>query len=215
MSKIAIADTVASVPHIAAWEQSDIDWYNAVDLTGLLIYAIDTVPEVFLPFLAEQFDVLGNKGWELANTVAQQRALLKKAVELHRYKGTAWSIKEALKSIGFGNAVLTERVDDHWAKFRLTIDLGERALDQQEIDKIVALVNAYKPARCLLADITYTIVLEDTVGIVDDGSIQPAIEEIENVVMGVSKFANGEWYADGSIDASRDGDILEIQIIPV
>jgi phage tail P2-like protein len=51
---------------------------------------------------------LGYKGWKLANTEDDKRSLIKKAIELHRYKGTVWAVKEAMKSIGFTDAVLIE-----------------------------------------------------------------------------------------------------------
>lgn len=67
-----------------------------LDLSVLLVYLVDLVGAELLPVLAEQFHVMGDEGWLLANTDDQRRTLIKRAVELHRYKGTVWAVKEAL-----------------------------------------------------------------------------------------------------------------------
>ncbi len=78
-----------------------IDRLGSIDLTPLLVYLIDYVTPSALPHLAEQFHVTGLEGWELAETEEEKRALIKKAIELHRYRGTPWAVKEALKAVGF------------------------------------------------------------------------------------------------------------------
>ena len=72
-----------------------------LDLAPTLVYDFEHVTESALPHLGEQFHVMGAEGWRLATTPEQRRALLARAVALHRHKGTPWSIREALKSVGF------------------------------------------------------------------------------------------------------------------
>jgi P2-related tail formation protein len=106
----------------------------ALDLTPLLVYRIDSVPEASLPFLAWQFDILSPL-WQLVAPVslgidaltdvdllieggeavladvlteAAQRELLKSAVPLHRFRGTPFAVKQALAALGWTRVNLLE-----------------------------------------------------------------------------------------------------------
>ncbi|MEX3629052.1 MAG: phage tail protein I, partial [Burkholderia sp.] len=72
----------------------------SIDLTPLLVADFDTVPASALPALAEQWRMLGDAGWNLAATEAQQRALLKEAGALHRMRGTPWAVMRVLEILG-------------------------------------------------------------------------------------------------------------------
>lgn len=74
-----------------------LDRAGALDLTKLLVYWLDIVDASALPVLAKQFHVMGLEGWEFAHTEAEQRALLKQAVELHRRKGTPWAVRQGVR----------------------------------------------------------------------------------------------------------------------
>ena len=74
------------------------------DLQKLFVYAVDNQPEEVLDWLAWQFHV---EGYDLAKTVEEKRNLVKNAIELHRYKGTRYAIKQALAALGL-NVVVTE-----------------------------------------------------------------------------------------------------------
>ncbi|MBI3143824.1 MAG: phage tail protein I, partial [Pseudogulbenkiania sp.] len=52
----------------------------------------DRCPSSLLPWLAWAVSV---DSWELANTDADRRALIRRSIELHRHKGTAWAAEEA------------------------------------------------------------------------------------------------------------------------
>ena len=76
-----------------------LDQWQELDLTRLLIYWLDDVDVSALPHLAKQFHVLGLEGWDYAMTETEQRELLKQAVELHRYKGTPWAVRQGIRHI--------------------------------------------------------------------------------------------------------------------
>lgn len=95
-----LPNSISGKEHLSAFDKAWEDRLSGIDVSALIPNLIDTVPEEALPYLAKQFNVLGFKGWRYTTTPDEQRALLKKAVELHKYDGTAWSIKEALKLIG-------------------------------------------------------------------------------------------------------------------
>ena len=95
-----LASALKNKPHIAAFDQMAGDRLYNIDLSALIPNLFDVVPAAALPYLAIQYGVSGYNGWRYADTEQKQRDLLKKAIEIHKYKGTEWSIKEALKMIG-------------------------------------------------------------------------------------------------------------------
>lgn len=208
-----LADSIGYLPHLAAFDLLVKKRFSDLELDKLLVYLIDTVDNDAIPYLAEQFDVLGYKGFRLANTEADQREIIKRSIELHRYKGTLWAVREALTSIGFGDAVIVEHVEGHWAKFRVTIELGDRALNVLEIDELVKMISEYKNTRSHLADLSYTLVFSDTVTITDDAVDNPNVDETDGVSMGSDFRHNGLVLRNGTRNYSRDADILTIDII--
>lgn len=183
-----LADGVRYVEHIKAFNDLAEDRLGSIDLTPLLIYMIDTVPASALPYLAEQFDVLGIKGWKYVSTEAEQRALIKKAIELHKYKGTPWSIKEAIKSVGVNECTIIEGgitiIHDSsyyydssitydytgWAVFRVLIDFDSFAnANIGPLTELRDLILEYKNERSHLIDISFKVTDEDNLPIDEDG----------------------------------------------
>lgn len=203
-----LADSISYLPHFAAWNKLFMYWFAQKDYSQLLMYIIDIADADTLPLLAWQLDVLGYKGWKLCKTDADRRALIKKAIELHRYKGSVWAVKESLKSIGFVDAVLTEHVDGNWAKFRITIDLGTRPLDAAEIADITGIIAVYKNVRSHLADILYTISFSEVIAATDSAFIEPGQNPKDKVYVGKVRFCDGSYLNNGSIDCSKDEDVV-------
>jgi phage tail P2-like protein len=203
-----LADSIQHLPDYAAWDKLFEAMQADFDLGKLLIYIIDNVDSSLLEHLAWQYDVLGNKGFNLAQTDAQKRAIIKAALELHRYKGSVWSIKEALKSIGYGDAILIEGDNDSWANFSLKVTLGNRVLNGAEIDNVVKIVNQYKPARCVFVGADYHVVFDDSITADDVFSLEEADLQTDGITVGCSRLADGTYTANGLIDASQDADIL-------
>lgn len=208
-----LADSIAHLPHLQAFDLLVKKRFSELELDKLLVYVIDTVDKDALPYLAEQFAVLGYKGLRLATTETDQREIIKKSIELHRFKGTLWAVKEALKSIGFGDAVIEEHVEGHWAKFRVTIDLGTRPLNVLEIDDLVKMVSEYKNARSHLVDLSYTIQFGDDFSITDELVDGEAIIDGDTINAGGDTRHNGLVFRNGTRNYSRDTDVLEIEIL--
>jgi hypothetical protein len=79
---------------------------GVLDVTPLLVYHVDTVPESALPYLAWQFDLL-SAFWQLlapasATGTAAQREMISLAVALHRRRGTPSAIRDALIGVRWG-----------------------------------------------------------------------------------------------------------------
>lgn len=128
---------------------------SALDLTPLVMYDVDNVPGSLLPHLAEQFNVFGDAGWDLALTDEDRRTLIKGAIELHRIKGTRHSVQRALELIGVV-ALITE----WWQRepkglphtFSVAVSLRAQpvnspVIDAARVDDIRRAVSFWKPVR--------------------------------------------------------------------
>ena len=141
-----------------------------IDLSVLMVFLVDIVDSSALPWLGEQFSLSGD-GWELAESDDVRRMLIKAAIELHRYKGTPWSIREVIRRFGFGEVDLIEGTgrlsyDGNrsynglfvhgdaaaWAVYRVIlkqpITIDQAAMLRQTLA-------AFAPARCHLASLEY------------------------------------------------------------
>ncbi len=105
---------------------------------------------------------------ELALTEAAQRELLKNAIALHRFRGTPWSVKQALASLGWPTVSLLEGQtswggvaypsNQGWAVFRVMIDLAAgQGVSIGAASTAVAAVNFFKPARAWLDSVWFAV----------------------------------------------------------
>jgi phage tail P2-like protein len=134
----------------------------------------DTCPAALLPWLAwafsvDEFDAIAIDALPASiDTEAKQRTLIKEAFDLHRLKGTAWSVKRILRLLGFGDAVLHEGhvgvlsydgagafngdhvfgdASLHWAEYDVYFP-GAVTIAQGQ--KLVKTLVHYAPTRCHL-----------------------------------------------------------------
>lgn len=212
-SNVVIADAIAPIPEwqiwCAAFKQSLAD----IDLTKLLVYIIDDVDSSAIPALAEQFDVLGYKGMRMAQTESAQRTLIKNAIVLHKYKGTEWAIQQALESIGFTDIRIKKGIADgydHWAKFGIEITNTNIVLTDQSLADILAVVNEYKRAVCVLMDISMTILVPDTLTVTDKAAIYPAIEIQDALQLSGNLKYDGSGMYDGTHSHNGESDVVTI-----
>lgn len=177
---------VADASHISKIDEVIEDRFSSIPLDQLLVYFVDTVTAEALPFLADQFDVLGIKGYAQTQNEQERRDLIKRAIELHRYKGTPWAVREGIKSVGFKDAEILEGVGlDHNGtflrngsqryeggnpfQFRVRLDLGESAgITEERLRMARQVINEYKNVRSHLFDIGFIITIDDTVDFEDD-----------------------------------------------
>lgn len=147
-----------------------LDRQQQLDLTPVLIYLIDLTEPSALNSLADQFSLIGD-GWELAESDDVRRDLIKAAIELHRYKGTPWSIREVIRRFGFGEVDLIEGVGDvnydgkstyngnyvhgnpkDWAVYRVIL---KQVITNDQAAALRLALDAFAPARCRLAGLDY------------------------------------------------------------
>ena len=128
-----------------------------IDRSPVLVYLVDQVNASALPHLAEQLHLLG-EGWQFARDDDERRKLLKRAIELHRYKGTPWAIKQALKKLGLERFTLIEHPEAaHWAEFDVDITVVDRPLTEAIYPQITQLIDTYKPARSHLRRLVVSV----------------------------------------------------------
>ncbi len=225
---VVIPDSIADKDHVSALDRMVAKRFEDLDLSVLLIYLINTVPAAALPYLGEQFDVMGYKGWKYADTEQKKRDLIKKSIELHRYKGTPWSIKESLKIIGINNSRIDEGIPlvynasiDHsgtesyggaiWARFRVcipgnTFPLMTSAL----IFEMRELILAYKNARSRLVDVAALYDESDTISISESFFLNVTTDH--NDYVGTPSY-DAQYTYNATIDHSGYEDELNYVII--
>lgn len=201
-----LPDSIAIFENIAAFDLAAKAWIDDIKIEELLVYNVDRVNSKALPLLAAQFDVLGKKGWNLCQTDTERRALIKRAIELHRYKGTPWAIKQALKSIGFQNVVIEEHTSGHWARFKVYLDNNQVTLTTSLFASVMDMINEYKNARSLLDGVFITIAVDDEVEITDEASINEQLRSDDTAIMTAALVYDGSGDHDGTYNYAGDSD---------
>jgi len=156
-----------------------------------------TCPAEILPWLAWSLSV---DEWDSSWPEATKREVIARAAELHRRKGTVWAVREALRSAGYADAEIEEGLPRllhdgtqtyggeeiygagaRWALFKVVADLGEDlSLTTTDIERLVRLIERYKPASRHLREIAYRATLADDVPVTDAVAtvVMPAYEEV-------------------------------------
>jgi len=124
---------------------------GTLDLTPILIYLVDNVEPTALPHLAEQFHILGNEGWLFAGTEQEKRALIKNAVQIHKYKGTKFALEKVLESLNL-NGKIFEWFDyaGQPYHFRVILDLFNRGFDEITEKQLLDLIEETKNVRSVM-----------------------------------------------------------------
>jgi phage tail P2-like protein len=215
VSDTILPDSIAIQNDIAAIDIAIKKYLETIPLERLLVYDVDNITAEALPVLAAQFDVLGYKGMRLAVTEQDKRNLIKSAIELHRYAGTPWAVKEAMKRVGFYDAVITEGVDGPlpvWANFSVTLSNGQQGINDSSIADLRKMIEVYKAQRSNLVDINMILNVQDVVDIEEEkiGVTQDILVR-DNVVFTNKLLYNDVADYDGSYDHSGDSDLITIE----
>ncbi|MGG6295309.1 phage tail protein [Leptolyngbya sp. AN02str] len=193
-----------------------------IDLSALQVYDIDTVDSSALIHLAEQFNVLGLRGWNLALTDADRRLLLKEAIALHKRAGTPYAIRRSLALVGFGDAVVNENpihyangqtfVEDGsvsladgqsdadgrlWDAFQIDLDPDVRDPSPEEVNLIIRLVMEWKNARTKLIGINILRLILPANGLPRLRANGVILADGSDVADGYTVFADGAQLAAG------------------
>lgn len=226
-----LASSVNAIQNISVFDRMVQSRLASIDLSAMCMYLIDVCPVEALPILAKQFDMLGFNGWVLCDTEDQRRSLIKRAIELKKYRGTPWSVVEALKSVGFRDVRIQEGAsgalyDDtytydgtithgggNWASFRINLlDLGEqKGFSSAQLGLIKEVVNKYKAARCSLLDVILVVSVSDYFDETEDEfTINAYVPDSDE--FNVNHTYNGEGIHDGSWTYSGEREDFDISV---
>lgn len=222
MAVLKMSKLQDTLPPSISQDQSIIAITKALDITyqdlagfilNVLIYSrIDNLPEEVIDLLGWQFHL---ESYDLAYSLDEKRSMVRKAIELHRYKGTPWAVIESLKAAGFYNAEVIEyghnKYDGTWKfdgsrrynapesyKFRVVIDTGSlKGINPETISKILKCINDYKNVRSHLIDVRFkTTLIEDSSNTVE--SLEITIHDAYRY-NGRRKY-DGTWKFSGYIE---------------
>lgn len=176
--------------HLTAFDEVLAERLTALPTGSIITLLVDLADPAVLPYLASQFHMLGLDGYGLATTDQERRDLILDAIPLHQTKGTPASIRNALEKFGYPNAEFAEGIGTpityngtytysgviqynaggaHWALFDVLFNLQSfQTLPAFDADFIRQIVEEYKPARCILRNITVYLDLEDTLSATDE-----------------------------------------------
>lgn len=186
-------------------------------------------PVALLPWLAWALSV---DEWDGAWPEAVKREVIARSAELHRRKGTVWSVREALRAAGYAEAEIEEGLPRllhdgsqsyagaetygagaRWALFKVVADLGEdKSLTAADVQRLIRLIDRYKPISRHLREITYRATVEDSVDVSDSTAtqvaptytdIRPAGRRYDGSILhdqAVPLFFDGRYQHDGSVD---------------
>ena len=198
------------------WQQEAL---SRVPIDELLLYFTDTVNPVALPYQAEEFDVLGAKGWDVAGSdIDLQRDLIKKGVLIHRYIGTPWAIEQVMIYAGFGAAALVEHTGSGstgWAVFGIYVDIGSMWPDPALCEILYRLVMLYKNARSVFEGIVFTGLdfVEDSLLIGDDLEVDASSTITDGIVVSGTFYCDGTYLCDGSRNFDDELDTITITLV--
>ncbi len=135
---------------------------GGIDINAMLVYLVDLMKPSILSHLADQFSLMDEVAWLLAESDDAKRNLIKSAAELHRFKGTPWAIREVFRVLGFGEIRIDEGVspaagsDPVWSLYRVA--LLERVITNEQAAMLRRLLLTVAPARCRLVALDYQAV---------------------------------------------------------
>ena len=146
MAELLIQPSLAHDPNLVALARLP-ERITDLDVQPILLYDVAHVAASALPYLAEQFNIVGPV-WQYLEGEAAQRVAIQGAITWHRAKGTPWSITEALSWIGVAAVPDDLRsLPTQWAAYELVL---EHPPEAGQVPAIVALARFAAPARAHL-----------------------------------------------------------------
>lgn len=123
-------------------------------LKPLMFLFIDHCDERLLTILAKSFHVMGDEGWDFAETLKQKRDLVKNAILIHRYKGTKAALKRVLNVLNVTGEI------NEWFEykgrpmyFKVLLEVFDKPLTIETELRLIKLINEFKNVRSKLEKI--------------------------------------------------------------
>lgn len=121
------------------------------DLKPMMFLFIDHCDERLLAILAKSFHVMGDEGWNYAETLTEKRNLIKNALLIHRYKGTKAALKRVLNILNVTGEI------NEWFEykgrpmyFKVLLEIFDKPLNIETETRLISLINEFKNERSKL-----------------------------------------------------------------
>lgn len=145
----------------------------ALDTDGLRhLWSAMRCLEPALPWLSWTLSV---EAWHEAKSDDARRSLILNSIDIHRRKGTPWSIRLLIRALGFGEVTIIERVGgltydgsalhdglyphapmaETWATYKVVF---QRPITNAQAERLRKLLPSVAPARCHLVGLRYAAV---------------------------------------------------------
>lgn len=152
------------LPNNATPQEEALDLTTArvggVDVPTKTIWNPETCPADVLPWLAWAFSV---DQWDATWTVAQKRAVVAAAIDIHKRKGTPGAVKAAVGAIFTGANVIEPWDDASLTAHQFKIVTTDTLESDADFDELIRLVDAAKPVRSWLVAVQIQREITDTV----------------------------------------------------
>ncbi|WP_319557893.1 phage tail protein I [Thiomicrorhabdus sp.] len=178
------------------------------------LWNADTIPSNLLGAIAWSFSV---DDWQHEWPESVKRQIIKDSYTSHAKKGTIWSVKRALMSVGFGaNSEVVEGSEQRlydgsvfadgsklyegysWAKYAIKVDLGEnQGLDAATPSKLRQTLLQIAPARCDLTDFNWRSDTTDNVESGQSSQIEVALTQ-SDVTPWIKRYDGSQKYNQGT-----------------
>jgi len=159
MSNRTIASALAS-SRLGVIDDVAAGVFDDIDLSSIMVYLIDVCSVEALPWLAEQFDVSGENGYDSCTTERQKRELIKHAIRIHRFAGTTQAFTYFCNSIGYTLKRIDKNINRTWCCFNLV--LCGRQPDDAITQRITSAVEKCKSKRDILNAVVYEQVFDNS-----------------------------------------------------
>lgn len=132
--------------------------FSKLELDVLIVAIIDNLPPDALPHLAEQYHVMGNEGWLQCRNDTERRDLIKRSIEVHRYKGTKYALMKIFDMFGLeGEIQEWFQYGGNPYEFIVDLEFVSKGLDLELVRKLEDLINEYKNVRSHLAGLRIAV----------------------------------------------------------
>ncbi|WP_286978941.1 phage tail protein I [Aminobacterium sp. UBA5514] len=138
---------------------------NSHLIQTIILPRIDELSEAILDLLLWEFHITLDEGAGLAVSVEEKRDLVKRAVEIHRLKGTKAALLRIFEMLSM-RGVISEWYEygGEPYKFKVEIlELSERGLDEQTYVLLERLIDEYKNVRSWLDELNVYLTVRGAV----------------------------------------------------
>lgn len=157
-----LPDSIKNIPKFKAASQvlDKVLAETSEQMKDVLIWArIDELPEPVLDNLAWQLHIEGFEGYGLAETIEQKRAVIKESINLHRLKGTRWSVERIFELLDMEGLILEwweegaelEQLQPY--EFTIQVEAGNRPMDGEFYTNVLRVIDELKNVRSHLRGI--------------------------------------------------------------